>query len=178
LRRILSLAVLPILFVTTTAVGQSRQLHSHEHGKGTLNMAIEGKIIAMEFEAPGADIVGFEHPAKNAADRAAIEKAKATLTQADQLFVLPNSAGCDLERAEVTLLSEEASDTKSENHTEFFAVYQFGCADPDQISEVRLPYFSAFPNAQELSIQLITRRGSTGYDANRTSPAVKIDSRS
>jgi len=176
MHRIPSLVGLFALVLTSSAVGQSRQLHSHFHGEGTLNMVIEGKIVAMEFEAPGADIVGFEHPAKSAEDRSAIENAKAALKRADQLFVLPNAAGCDLERATVELLSEEASDEDAENHTEFFATYQFGCADPDQISEVHLPYFDAFPNAQELSIQLITRKGSAGYDVERSSPIFKIGS--
>jgi len=172
MHRIPSLVGLFVLIMANSAAAQSRQLGSHEHGSGTLNMAIEGKIVAIEFEAPGADIVGFEHPAKNTADREKVEKATIALTNADQLFVLPSSAGCDLERANVELLSEEPSGGETENHTEFFATYQFGCADPDQISEVRFPYFDTFPNAEELSVQLITRSGSNAYDATRQSPRI------
>lgn len=165
---------LVVLLFTQSALGQSRHAGSHEHGKGTLNIAIEGKLILMELEAPGADIVGFEHPAKSAADRNAIKNAKTILSNADRIVTLPGSAGCDLERANVDLLREELSSGEAEDHTEFFATYQFGCADPDKFSELVLPYFGAFPNAQELSIQLITRKGSARYDVGRNSPTVKI----
>lgn len=167
------LGLVALLF-TQSAFGQSRHADSHEHGKGTLNIAIEGKLILMELEAPGADIVGFEHPAKSVTDRNAIKNAKAVLSKADQIFTLPKSAGCDLERAEVDLLREELSGDDAANHTEFFAMYQFGCADPDKFSEFGLPYFRVFPNAQELSIQLITRQGSARYDVGRNSATVKI----
>ncbi len=174
MHRISLFLALAFLLFTQNAVGQSRHVGSHEHGKGTLNIAIEGKLIVIELEAPGADIVGFEHPAKNAADRDAIEKAKAVLRDSDRVFTIPSSAGCDLERAKVDLFSEEASDGSTENHTEFFATYQLGCADPDQASELRLPYFETFPNARQLLIQLISRKGSVRYDVDRKSPIANI----
>ena len=50
---------------TMSAVAEEkhRQLGAHEHGHGNFNIAIEGKSVSMELEAPGADIVGFEHKA-------------------------------------------------------------------------------------------------------------------
>ena len=63
-----------------------RELDAHEHGVGVLNIAMEGSDIAMEFHAPGADIVGFEHPAETAQDHAAIDQAIALLSQPFDLF--------------------------------------------------------------------------------------------
>ncbi|MGI9423429.1 MAG: ZrgA family zinc uptake protein, partial [Hyphomicrobiaceae bacterium] len=40
---------------------QHRQLGAHEHGHGAFNVAIDGRRVSMELEAPGADIVAFEH---------------------------------------------------------------------------------------------------------------------
>src|SRR5215470_14244249 len=54
------------------AAAQERQLGTHEHGRGTLNIAIEGTQVSLEFEAPGADIVGFEAAAKTARQKAAV----------------------------------------------------------------------------------------------------------
>ena len=59
---------------------EHRQLGPHVHGQGTLDIAIEGKKIEMELVAPGMDIVGFEHVASTDEQKAAVEKAKAKLT--------------------------------------------------------------------------------------------------
>ena len=71
---------------------ETRQLDAHEHGVGQLNIAVDGNTVAMEFHAPGADIVGFEHAAHDSADRAAVDAAVATLARPLDLFVLPAAA--------------------------------------------------------------------------------------
>ena len=84
-----------------------RQLGAHVHGQGTLNIAIEGGRIDMEFEAPGADIVGFEHAAESADQKTAVDKAKVTLSDALALFKMPKDAGCRLDKADVDVRKEE-----------------------------------------------------------------------
>jgi len=81
-----------------------RDLDAHEHGVGVLNIAIEGSDVAMEFEAPGADIVGFEHAAESAEDRKAVEAAIETLRDPLALFVVPDAAGCTVSAANVSLV--------------------------------------------------------------------------
>jgi len=46
-----------------------RQLGPHVHGDSDLNIAAEGKNLAMELHSPGMDIFGFEHPATTDADK-------------------------------------------------------------------------------------------------------------
>jgi len=78
------------LFAAVPALAQdSRELGAHEHGVGTLNIAIDGNSVAMEFEAPGADIVGFEYEAQSDVDLAAIDAALEKLVAPLDLFVLP-----------------------------------------------------------------------------------------
>ena len=179
---------LTMLLAAGTASAETR-LGSHEHGLGTLNIAVEGKLIYMELEAPGADIVGFEHPAKSAEDKAAIAKAKATLSKAAKVMVLPKAAGCDLERVSVELVTgddhdghdhghdhgkEKKKGADGESHTEFFAKYRFGCADPDAVTGIQFPYFKTFGKAAKLRIQMISRRGTAGYTVVRKSPSVSF----
>ncbi len=84
-----------------------RELGAHVHGQGSLDIAIEGNKLNMEFEAPGADIVGFEHEASTAEQKALVEKAKATLGEVLTLFKLPSNAGCKIEKANVEIRKEE-----------------------------------------------------------------------
>jgi hypothetical protein len=110
--------ILPVALVlsSTAAFGEeTRQLDAHEHGVGTLNIALEGNTVAMEFLAPGADIVGFEYAAQSAEDRTAVENAVATLARPADLFVLPKGAECTVTQASAALESEEEHDAHDDH---------------------------------------------------------------
>ncbi|GFE50824.1 hypothetical protein So717_25770 [Roseobacter cerasinus] len=97
---------LPILFMllASPALAEStRGLDAHEHGVGALDIAFEDKTVVLEFRAPGADIVGFEHDASTGADRAAINAAVATLSKPLDLFLFPADAGCSVTKASAEL---------------------------------------------------------------------------
>ncbi|MEL7464802.1 MAG: DUF2796 domain-containing protein [Pseudomonadota bacterium] len=84
-----------------------RALGAHEHGVGELNIAVDGQTVAIEFYAPGADIVGFEYKATTANDRAAIDDAVAILARPLDLFVAPEAAECSVVKASAALESED-----------------------------------------------------------------------
>lgn len=110
----------PALGLTLIASGlahaETRELDAHQHGHGTLNIAFEGSSVVMELEAPGADIVGFEHPAESAADRALIDAAIADLAKPLELFVLPATAGCTVTAAAASLVAEDDHDDHGGGH--------------------------------------------------------------
>lgn len=97
---------LPFLLVLAGAPAlaqETRQLNAHEHGVGTLNIAVDGNDVLMEFHAPGADIVGFEYAATSDADIGAIEGAIAVLGRPFDLFAVPGAAGCTVAEASAEL---------------------------------------------------------------------------
>ena len=102
-----------LVVVAAAAVGfsavaeEKRELDAHEHGHSALNIAIEGDKVEMEFEAPGADIVGFEYAAKTDEDKAAIEAAEKTLADPLALFTPPEAAGCSVTAADAHLVGDE-----------------------------------------------------------------------
>lgn len=170
----------------------SRQLDAHEHGVGTLNIAIEGTTVAMAFEAPGADIVGFEYAATSDADLSAIEAAVAKLGAPLDLFVMPDAAGCSVVEAQAELEGEEGHDDHGEEHhddhtdeehedhadeaghTEFHAEYALNCDKPDALTEITFAYFEAFPNAQEVEVQIITSSGSQAFEVERDTSVIDL----
>ena len=95
---------------------QHREAGAHEHGRGTLNIAVEGTRLTMELEAPGADIVGFEHEAKTQKQKAAVEKAKEQLGAPQALFQLPAAAGCEFEASSVSLEGDRHDDEHGHDH--------------------------------------------------------------
>lgn len=94
---------------------EHRELGAHVHGHGTLNIAVEGNRVAMELEAPGMDIVGFEHEASSDEQKAAVEKAKAELAKPLILFKIPDGAACKVAEAKVALESEHEGEHGDEH---------------------------------------------------------------
>lgn len=179
---------------------EHRELAAHEHGVGSLGMAIEGQAMVMELRAPGADIVGFEHGAESAEDRSIVESAIAKLAAPLELFVLPEAAGCAVTEAHVGLVGEDdelhgehehheehehddeyTHDDVGEHHdeagghTEFHAEYALNCADPKSLDQIRFAYFDAFPNARRLSVQLVSGIEARAFEVNRDAPELSLD---
>ena len=94
-----SLPVVASLLILTgvTAAQQS----AHVHGIATLNLAMEGDELEIEFVSPAGNIVGFEHEAVTAAERRAIRDAIEQLRKGNELFDLPLAASCSLHVAAV-----------------------------------------------------------------------------
>lgn len=175
----------------------ARELDAHEHGVGTLNIAIDGTTVAMAFEAPGADIVGFEYAAESGADLAAIDAAVSTLGAPLDLFVMSDAANCSLVDAQAALegedghddhdeedhneLAEEGSDDRGDDdhadeagHTEFHAEYTLTCDKPDALTEIKFTYFDAFPNAKEVEVQIITTSDAQAFEVRRDAPVLDL----
>lgn len=172
------------MLVTFAAGGQERrrELGAHEHGHSTLNVAIEGTEVAMELIAPGADIVGFEHEATSAQDKAVLAAAEAKLADPLSLFALPTEAECTLQTATVEIEGEHQADEAHHDeaeeheaeHNEFHASYRLACASPDELGRIRFDYFDAFPNAMEVEVNVITEKGQTSFEVERDAPILDL----
>ena len=90
------LTTIGAMLIGSQALAAERELDAHQHGHGSLNIAIEGSTVWIELETPGADIVGFEHPARSDDDKAAIADATARLGDPIGLFGIPAQASCTL----------------------------------------------------------------------------------
>jgi hypothetical protein len=111
-----ALSLIALVAALPAFAEETRQLDAHEHGVGTLDIAIEGRTVGMAFEAPGADIVGFEYAATSDADLATITQALATLSAPLDLFVMPDAAGCTVVDAKAELEGEDGHGAHDEHH--------------------------------------------------------------
>jgi hypothetical protein len=59
-------------------------------------------------------------------------------------------------------------------HTEFHADYLFECNNPKALSEITFTYFTAFPNALEVEVQLISDAGATSFEVERDAPVLDL----
>ena len=111
-----SLPVVASLLMLTSAT--AAQQAAHVHGIATLNLAMEGGELEIEFVSPAGNIVGFEHEAVTEAERRAIRDAIEQLRKGHELFDLPPAASCSLRVAEVAHGHEEEHDAGQDDHDE------------------------------------------------------------
>ncbi|WP_299351537.1 DUF2796 domain-containing protein [uncultured Shimia sp.] len=197
-----SLPIMMALLATPVLAEGTRELDSHEHGVGELNIAFDGDTIAMEFHAPGADIVGFEYEAQSAEDRASIDAAVAALAKPLELFVMPAAAECSVVQASAGLESEDAHEehdahedeheehaddhahdheddhdddhADADGHTEFHAEYELTCGNPNALSDITFAYFGTFENARELEVQIVSASGAQAFEVERDNPKLDL----
>jgi hypothetical protein len=181
------------------AAESARQLGAHEHGTGTLNIAIDGTSVALELDVPGADIVGFEHVPKTPVETAAVEKARALMSTPLDLFKLPAAAGCTVKSTEIEAGTPEADEPASANkgvdakpdaqatkrephpsaaveepHAEYHARYALDCKAPERLTTIEFAYFKAFAGAQRLKVAIITAKAQSSFEATRAKPTLDL----
>ena len=193
-------SILVFAITALPAVAQERRaLDAHEHGVGALNIVFDGASVAMQFEAPGADIVGFEYQAETEEDRAAIDDAVAILAKPLELFALSTDAHCNVTQARAALTGgtrdEDHGDHSEHNHEDhahddhhdehhegdahirhsgFQGEYLISCGNPDAHSGIGFPYFEVFENARELEVQILTPSGAQAFEVTREAPILDI----
>ncbi len=181
MRRSIAIVIAGAIIASVAVAQENPRSHgAHEHGHGKLNMAIDGNRVLIELEAPGADIVGFEHSARTKQEREAIDRAIGLLRTPLALFAMPADAACRVEKAQVSPTGGDAQGEShgkqehGERHMEFHAEYVLACDRPDRIRRVAFPYFRHFAGSRELDITVIDDRGQTRYEVERDSPALEL----
>lgn len=169
-------------------------LGAHEHGVGRLNAVLDGQALELELDSPAMNLVGFEHAATSAADKAKVAATRKLLENPAALFNLPKAAGCVVSTQELNspLFGDkpeadhdedddhdhDAKDGAHEHHhdhSEIHAHYQFNCATPTALSNLDLSQvFKTFPATQKIQVQLIGPSGQQGVDATATAATLKF----
>jgi Protein of unknown function (DUF2796) len=186
MNRTLLVLTVGLLLAAPTHAEEKRQADKHEHGHGTLNIAIEGNTVAIELDAPGMDIAGFEHAAETDEQKATITKATALLEKPLGLFQMPKAAGCAVIEAKAGLETEsqhDAGDAESgkdakkdedqkagETHSGFSAVYKLDCTNVAALTSIQFDYFKTFAGAEELEVTVISAKGQNSYEVTRDKP--------
>jgi hypothetical protein len=142
---------LPVLNAQTK---ESRHHEAHEHGVAHLNVAVDGADLYLEFISPAANIVGFEHPPRNDAQKAAVKKAVDTLKNGKAMIILPSDVRGKL--AESTVETDIDELGEHDHHSEFKAEYHFVCENPDKLEYIDVLLLRTFSGIERIEVQLLT----------------------
>ncbi|GFM87034.1 hypothetical protein PSCICO_24330 [Pseudomonas cichorii] len=160
-------------------------LGAHEHGVGRLDVVLSGKTLELEFESPAMNIVGFEHAATSAEDKAKLAKAREQLLKPNALFSISDAANCSATsvKLESPLFGDKDDDhddhakdgDEHHEHSEIKGHYKFVCDAPAILKKLDLTQiFLTFPDTKKLQVQLISPSGQSGAEVIAANPSIKF----
>lgn len=178
-------ALIALLSFTGAPQAEEQRHHGvHVHGEALLNLALEGGVLEAELISPAANLVGFEHPPRDAGERERLHRAAEQLKDGARVLGIPAAAGCRAEEVEVesALLEqehrhevaehdhghegehhgEEAAEMEHEGHAEFHVHYHFQCAHPEALARLGMGLFQLFPGIESLRVQAVGPNGQGG----------------
>lgn len=112
----LAVTALSACLAATTVSAYEVQHESHVHGAATLDVVMEGQSLLIGLNSPQYNIVGFEHAANSAEDKAALEQAHKTLESVYELIQLPAAATCLAGKVEFGEADEHSDHEGHEDH--------------------------------------------------------------
>lgn len=147
--------------------GEPHRHHGpHVHGEATLRIGLDGQLLVVGLDAPGASLLGFEHPPHDEAQRTRYEQTLDVLRHPDRWLSLPAQAGCVLDGSEVTPHgfggpSDPASASEHE-HADFDGSYQYRCQVPLALRSIDVRLIEQFADLHKINVELVLpdRQGS------------------
>lgn len=153
--------------VAMTVMAFSVQAHgskAHVHGHASMQVAVEGKEIIIDWQSPMDSVVGFEHAPRNEKQRQAIKAVEDQFRSPEKLFIPTADAKCTAQPAEVKLpFKADGGTAKDKNdqeaHSDLEAAIHFKCENPAALKGMELKLFDAFSRLQRVDVQTIGPRG-------------------
>ena len=161
-------------------------LGAHEHGSASLNIAIDSSTIAMRFESPAVNIVGFEYTTEDAQQQLLIKQAKNNLSNFDAIFQLAGAVSCQTVQSSANWVTkheesheeheehEEHDKAPSAEHAEFIAEYQLKCTQLNNLTAINVNLFEFFPAISHLDVQVIYSGGQIKQELNVINTLIKL----
>ncbi|MFT5446482.1 MAG: hypothetical protein ACI9DC_001649 [Gammaproteobacteria bacterium] len=168
-----SAALLCVALLVSVGSVQAAQ-EAHEHGKGELNVIVEGRAVRLQLRVPGVDVVGFEHTARTEQEKAAVATARERFASPERLFELSAAATCVVTKAAASFGGEQAAHGKAEKdnhghgdkhdaHSELSAEYYFECAAPALLKHLVVNVFDHL-SAKALRTAVVTGQQQTSIE--------------
>jgi Protein of unknown function (DUF2796) len=154
------------LLATAARADEFVQRPPHEHGKVTINAALDGNELVIELDSPAVNVVGFEHEPRTDEERAAVRAAAILLGNGRELFSMPREARCQFGKTELKAPEWEQSDDdeaaphdEHEHHADYHARFTYRCASPDHLMWLQPALLDKLRSVTEARINIATATG-------------------
>ena len=142
----------------------------HVHGVAAVDVALDGRRLEIDVDAPLENFVGFEHAPRSGKEREAVERMVATFARPEALFAPSAAAACAVKSVQlaspvidssllvahgVTALPAAQSHEEA-GHADLDAAIVFDCARPESLERLDVRMFAAFPRVHRVDAQVVT----------------------
>ncbi len=146
------------LLVLSVAGGTAGADEMHDHGKHvhgevTVNIALDGRTLALEIDAPAAQALGFEKSPQDDRERAAVKAVDDWFRSGRNMLGVPTAAGCRLTKAEFT------PPKLGRGHADYRGSYLFDCAAPQSLAWVEVWALRRMQGLEKAEVNLVTPAG-------------------
>lgn len=139
---------------SATAQEHQHEEHgSHTHGGAVLTFVLEGNEAELAFATATANIVGFEHQAKNDAQRQLVQKMVADFTNAGW-FSFDQQASCTVTGTDISS-DLTAERTSRPQHADLNANYTLVCQNPARLQTLNIDLAAIAAGVEKISVQWI-----------------------
>lgn len=162
---------LALITVSLASIAQNSP-HSHQHhqhGKGVLEIGIEGRTLSGTLEMPLEALLGFEHSPKTSKEMSAQSKLEKRLSSIDAWFEINSEAQCT-PKSPQTKLDRDAQ----AKHSDLLYTFSYSCSNPGALKEIRLLFFKEYPSVKEVKVELASPKGQRLIMASPKSPIVRF----
>ena len=152
IEQLIALLVLSVAGGTASADGMHAH-GKHVHGEVTVNIALEGRTLALEIDAPAAQTLGFEKSPRDDRERAAVKAVDDWFRSGRNMLGVPPAAGCRLTKAEFT------PPKLGGGHADYRGSYLFDCAAPEALAWVEIWALRRMQGLEKAEVNLVTPAG-------------------
>jgi hypothetical protein len=169
-----SLLMLTLLYgahVQATEQHTSKHAHSaHSHGRGQLELVVQGNTVQANFEIPMESLLGFEHLPKTPAQKKAMADLQAGVTQPDYVLILPKAAACELKSVQA---QSDLFLGKQSTHSDLDLSMAFTCSQPAELKQIEFPIFKKHTRLKSLKVDMLTPKGQGATTVKTQDPVLR-----
>ncbi len=152
IEQLIALLVLSVAGGTAGADGMHAH-GKHVHGEVTVNIALEGRTLALEIDAPAAQTLGFEKSPRDDRERAAVKAVDDWFRSGRNMLGVPPAAGCRLTKADFT------PPKLGGGHADYRGTYLFDCAAPQALASIEVWALRRMQGLEKAEVNLVTPAG-------------------
>jgi hypothetical protein len=156
---------------------------AHVHGLVKLDVAVDGKTLTVQLEAPLDSLLGFEHRPRTAAQKQAAEAVLKRIHDGASLIRPEAAALCKLTTTKVeadalqpapAAPAKPAKGAKEDEHADLDASFEFSCEQPEKLTFIAIGLFDAFKRIQTIEVQVAAARGQSKVTLKRPDKMLKL----
>lgn len=164
-----------IAAATTHALAETHDAHglgAHVHGLASLQVAVDANTLSLSFSSPLDNLISFERKARNQAEVAEVQAMINQFYKTD-IFVPSKAAQCKLTTIHLSSIVIKSTNNKPEHaeegHADLDSEFIFTCHKAENLHDVQVNLFKAFPNMLQLNAEVVSARGQTAAKLNAES---------